>query len=263
MKQKYKEKIKKLIKLYNVESKHSHYQRLPTLLEKIIPSEYFPKSNKFERERFNYIINNLEFKGNKILEIGCNTVFFTFEVILSGASRVECYEGNKTHYEFVKIAAEILELSDKINIINKYFDYKKKNISEKYDIGIVLNVLHHIGDDFERDDIVDKNYTLNRIKNSLNNLSFFIKYLIFQMGSNWKGKITLPLFKNVAKKEMIEFIKKSTIGFWEVVKIGIPEIIGDKIVYQDLSTFNIRRDDSLGEFLNRPLFILKSKEEYK
>ena len=41
--------------------------------------------------------------------------------------------------------------------------------------------------------------------------------------------------------------------------IGIAESAGDKIIYNELDSKNIERQDSLGEFLNRPIFIMESK----
>jgi len=59
---------------------------------------------------------------------------------------------------------------------------------------------------------------------------------------------------------MIRFIKEGSQDNWEILNIGVAESTKVGIKYIDLNKRNIRRDDSLGEFLNRPLFILKSKK---
>jgi hypothetical protein len=41
--------------------------------------------------------------------------------------------------------------------------------------------------------------------------------------------------------------------------LGIAEKRGNAIVFSDLSESNLARNDALGEFLNRPIFILRSK----
>ena len=46
---------------------------------------------------------------------------------------------------------------------------------------------------------------------------------------------------------------------WEVKSIGVPVKIDNPIVYRELGEDNIERDNALGEFLNRPLFILQRK----
>ena len=58
---------------------------------------------------------------------------------------------------------------------------------------------------------------------------------------------------------IIDFIISSLESEYEIVKIGIAERIDEDITYNDLNDMNIIRDDSLGEFLNRPIFIMKSK----
>ena len=60
------------------------------------------------------------------------------------------------------------------------------------------------------------------------------------------------------KIELIDFVKKSTSGFLETINIGIPVQKDGVIYYKDLDEVNIARDDHLGEFLNRPLFVMKS-----
>ena len=61
------------------------------------------------------------------------------------------------------------------------------------------------------------------------------------------------------KKELIEFINTITRVNWLVKKIGVAETSNAQIIYQDLNSKNIQRQDYLGEFLNRPMFILQSK----
>ena len=50
-------------------------------------------------------------------------------------------------------------------------------------------------------------------------------------------------------------------GDGEIVKIGIPVQRDGRIVYEDVCPENNERDDAMGEFLNRPLFIMKSKNK--
>ncbi|MCB0752603.1 MAG: hypothetical protein KDC52_14120 [Ignavibacteriae bacterium] len=81
--------------------------------------------------------------------------------------------------------------------------------------------------------------------------------LVIQIGFNWKGDIRFPLFENGTKGEMINYLKSNISKKWEISKIGIAEQIENKIEYKSLSNNNIVRNDRLGEFLNRPLFVLK------
>ena len=245
---------KELVDLYQASSKHSNYQVLPDILQPEIGKDVSVRT-RYERERLQYILDNLQVEDRTILDIGGNTGYFTFELIGRGAALHYC-EGNEAHARFVKLAADYLGLSDKLAVDNSYFNFDK--IYGDYDIVLLLNVLHHVGDDFG-----DKDITLQkareRIIEALVRLSCHTSYLVFQLGYNWKGNRDICLFQEGTKREMIDFVLGGTKGCYEVEKIGIPEMRGGSVSYADLNEKNIARDDSLGEFLNRPLFILKSK----
>jgi hypothetical protein len=57
---------------------------------------------------------------------------------------------------------------------------------------------------------------------------------------------------------MIHFVKNAINGYWKIDSIGVAEEINSITKYNDLNNFNIERKDTLGEFRNRPIFILKS-----
>ena len=257
------DKILRLKDLYCKESKHARYQILPKKLESKIGKIETGIKNTYEYERLEYILTRVNIKNKRILDIGGNSGFFTFELLDNGAKFVHYYEGNKTLAEFVRVASEILNIQKKLKITNRYFcfdnidDIKK----DKYDVVLLLNVLHHIGDDYG-DDKISKDKAKNLIINHLNNLSKITDVLIFQLGFNWKGNRDICLFQNGTKRELIDYIAEGTKEKWEIIKIGIPRLIGEKIKYFDLDDINIERDDSLGEFLNRPIFIMKSMSEY-
>jgi hypothetical protein len=121
-----------------------------------------------------------------------------------------------------------------------------------------MNVLHHVGDDYNQS-VQDIDSAKDHILSSLNQIANCTKTLVFQLGFNWQGNIDLPLFSRGEKKEVIDFITIGTEEYWKLQAIGIaiPSDLG--IVYVDLDPSNISRMDELGEFLNRPIFILESK----
>lgn len=249
--------IDKLIQLYSEKSKHSGYQVLPDRLEQILPHDHVSIKSRHERERLDYILKELEIEDKTILDVGGNTGYFTFELIDNGAKQVHYYEGNKAHSEFVDLSSKVLGTTDKVKIANRYFNFDNL-LDERYDIVLVLNILHHLGDDYG-----DTNLSLQEAKktiiNQMNNMANIAGTMVFQMGFNWKGNRYTCLFQNGTKGEMIEFIEKGTKNYWEIFKIGVPEKIDDKVIYKDLNDENIKRRDDLGEFLNRPIFIMKSK----
>jgi SAM-dependent methyltransferase len=249
--------IARLKTLYVKATKHSNYQVLPEKLVLILGNDMEVKS-RYENERLTFILKNLEIQNKTILDIGGNTGFFTIELIENGAKHVDYYEGNQDHSEFVRLASELLGISMKVNVINKYLNFENELNNKHYDVILLLNVLHHLGDDYG-----DKSLSLNNAKkvmlNQLNSLADKTSFLVFQLGFNWKGNRNCCLFELGTKKEMVDFISNGTKNFWKVHTIGVAEKENDRIIYKTLNSENIKRMDSLGEFLNRPLFILKSE----
>ena len=245
-----------LIKLYSQRSKHSNYQILPKKLAEIIGDDIIAK-NRYEAERFAYILENVDVENKSILDIGGNTGYFTFEMIEHGARRVHYYEGDKTHAEFVRIASKCLNLEDRLDLTDRYFSFTGAEFRNKYDVILLLNVLHHIGDDYG-----DKKISMEKAKKTiirqLISLAEISEIIAFQLGFNWKGNREVCLFENGTKNELINFIKDGTEKYLEIYKIGIAESRDGVIKYYDANVENMRRLDCLGEFLNRPLFIMKS-----
>jgi SAM-dependent methyltransferase len=246
-----------LIRYYSKKSKHSQYQELPSSLIPILGGHATPTKTRWESERLRYILNKVDVKGKSILDIGGNTGFFTFELLNAGAQHIDYYEGNKDHVDFVSRAAEVLEVNNNISINHRYYSFEESN-QEFYDIVLLLNVLHHFGDDYgNKDKTLEESrkeiiYQLNSFKNKTD-------FLVFQLGFNWRGNPAYCLFENGTKQEMIDFINEGTKDNWDIIATGIAEREGGAMAYQECNHKNILRDDSLGEFLNRPIFILSSR----
>ncbi|TDP00884.1 class I SAM-dependent methyltransferase [Flavobacterium sp. 245] len=244
-----------LIELYKKTSKHSNYQVLPTLLKNVLKGSIEPSISRYENERMDFLKKHLSFKNKKVLDVGGNTGFFSFEAIEAGANQVTLIEGNLAHETFVKKAAQTI--NKKIITHNFYLDFKTSIPEEPYDIVLLFNVIHHLGDDFG-----DKNIALEQAKYEMQNaINFFsdkTDVLVLQMGFCWKGDRDLLLFENGTKQEMIDFVGNATKDKWEIQTIGIGEETDGKTIFHELNHENIKRSDSLGEFRNRPIFILRS-----
>jgi SAM-dependent methyltransferase len=249
---------KKMIELYQSASKHSNYQILPAILEEIIPSEKIYVNSRFENQRLNFLKQHLDFNEKKIVDIGGNTGFFTFEAIDLGANEVIHVEGNKEHSEFVALAAKELVLN--ITSENKYLGFiDSDEFPDNVDITFLFNVIHHLGDDFgdKTLNIREAKYEMSKTLNYFTNKT---EYLVLQMGFCWKGDRNFLLFENGTKEELIKFVKDSIQDKWDIIAIGIAEEENGTTIYNELNSSNISRNDSLGEFRNRPIFILKKQK---
>lgn len=244
----------KLKELYMRNSKHSQYQKLPAKIEQLVPD--LRCDGKYERERWSYVCSNIEFEGKRIADIGGNVGFFSCAAVEAGAEKVFYYEGNKDFADFVGLSSMYLGYEKQLIVDNRYFDFK--GLDTQYDIILCLNVLHHLGDDFGTSN--NESFAKQKIHDCIENMANYSRVLVLQIGYNWMGDKTKPLFNFGTKEEQIEYIEKCCSNLWNIRKIGIAS--GDNkasIVFQDLNENNKQRNDGLGEFLNRPLFILERK----
>lgn len=249
---------KKLTTLYNKTSKHSQYQVLAEPIKKHIEPEILDIHSRYERERLEYFLKNIDFKNQSISDVGANTGFFSIEAIGLGAKSAQLIEGNKTHCDFLNESISVLNWTNKAQVFPQYMDFDSNTPEINSNITLLLNVLHHVGDDYDNNTRSTESAKYKIIE-SLKKLSFHTETLIFQLGFNWKGDRNLSLFKNGTKQEMIDFIQESTNGYWDIQNIGVAEKNNEDVKYYDVNDQNIHRDDLLGEFLNRPIFIMKSK----
>lgn len=240
--------------LLSAQSKHSSYQEIHPSLERFLSNAYKP-SGKSESIRWSFMTTLTDFKGKNVVDIGANTGFFTFAAIVDeNASSVRSYEGNPNHAEFIKKSAMLLGVDEKIQIENSYYDFFSAH-SKPVDILLCLNVLHHIGDDFGDQKMSIRNAKEEIVK-ALNELANRCQWMWFQLGFNWQGNSGKPLFVNGKKMEMIEFISQATQKSWVMEAIAVYNPVSK--AYEHLTDELLKRDDAIGEFLNRPLFLLRS-----
>lgn len=247
---------KELLDLYHKTSKHSSYQTLAPSIQKLINIPVNQTINRFEEERMDFLNKNLSFTDKKVLDIGGNTGYFSFQSLEAGANEVLYIEGNSAHASFVSKAAELLNKNIKSQ--NRYLDFKSDLDEVPFDIVLCFNVIHHLGDDFG-DGTITMDKAKVEMQNAVNYFHDKTDILVLQMGFCWKGNRNLLLFENGTKSEMIDFIKDSTKDLWDIVAIGVAEEDETDTIYKAIDESNIQRFDHLGEFRNRPIFILKSK----
>jgi len=254
-----KDTFDRLNKLYRSRSKHSSYQSLPKSLIPLLGNEIEPEIERKDKSRMDYILQHIDLNGKQVLDIGGNTGYFTFESIEHGVKSVRYFEGNKDHAAFVATAASHLGISEKINVINGYYTFGSLETKDQFDVCFCLNVVHHLGDDFG-DQALDIETAKSVMIDSVNALAAKCEILIFQMGFNWKGDVGLPLFSNGTKLELEAFIRTGVGKYFDILHCGVATGNKKSVVYEELSEKNIPRNDVLGEFLNRPIFIMKSKK---
>lgn len=250
-------RLSELKELYLQTSKHSNYQKLAPGLAELISDDELNIHSRHEAARWAYMSHWISFDNKTIVDVGGNTGFFSFSALEAGAASVRYFEGNQSHAKFVSLASQLSKYNGRIDVNNYYIDLENEELKKPVDIILLLNVLHHIGDDYgDRDS--NAQLALQHITNVLSRLAKQTSILIFQLGFNWKGDVDQPLFKHGTKAEMIQFIKASAMDQWDILSIGVA-VKNNRVIYTELDESNINRVDELGEFLNRPIFILKRK----
>ncbi len=248
----------RLVELYNLTSKHSHYQILPRPLREFISVNMLNTHSRYEEERLDYILQHVPYKGASLVDIGGNTGYFSLELVDRGAQSALFIEGNRNHCAFMSEVVNLLGWQDRVKVHPHYMRFEDDLSIVDADVCLLLNVLHHVGDDYGDPDQSIAAAKKNML-NSLSRIAQHTKYLILQIGFNWKGNTGLPLFRNGTKRELIDFVESGTCDSWVISDVGIAEDSSAGTFYQSVSPHNIARRDSLGEFLNRPLFIMQSK----
>jgi SAM-dependent methyltransferase len=244
--------------LYNKESKHSAYQTLAPSVAKILGLAPLETGSHHERARLRCILSQVSIAGSRVLDIGGNTGFFTFSAIENGAAHVDYFEGNASHAQFVRTAAAALGLDQQIASHDSYYEFSGGDGGGRYDICFCLNVVHHLGDDFG-DGAISIDDAKAAMIDCIRGLAQTSAHLVLQVGFNWNGDIRKPLFTNGLKSEVIDFILGGVDACWAVSSIQVAEAGVAGIAYAPANEENLKRFDQLGEFLNRPLFFLKSK----
>lgn len=251
--------IAALTDLLIAKSKHSDYQLLYPSLAALVPESAYHPGGKYEQQRQFYMRQRQPFSGLNVLDIGANTGYFSFGAIEDGASKVVSQEGNVEHANFISLGARCLGLEDRLVVRPTYFDFTDANVeTEKYDLILCLNVLHHLGDDFGNSSL-SMELAKGEMMIALNNLAGKTIRCWLQLGYNWKGNRNSPLFINGTKSELIDFVKQGIKGVWDIEHLAVFDPATHD--YVKVNANNLDRYDRLGEFLNRPIFLLRSLKE--
>jgi SAM-dependent methyltransferase len=242
-----------LQRLIQARSKHSDYQLLHPSLSPLL-GELPQPVGKHEAERQRYMSQQLLLRGLSVLDIGANTGYFSFAALEAGAASVVSQEGNAEHANFIALAAQGLGVDDRLEVRPHYYSFTDPS-AEHFDVTLCLNVLHHLGDDFG-DQAMSLDEAKAQMLVALRRLARHTRHLWTQLGFNWKGGRHRPLFAQGTKAELIDFVRQGVQGHWRIDDIAV--VNPQTREYEPIDSHNLQRFDSLGEFLNRPLFRLTS-----
>lgn len=238
------------------QSKHADYQLLHPTVAALFGADVPSGRGRQEPERWAVMASQTPMRGRRVWDIGANTGYFTMAALAEGARRVVSQEGQRTHATFIADCAEALGVQERLEVRPAYCEFEPLTSAEPHDITLCLNVLHHLGDDFGRQDL-DIGAALRAMRQALSALATHTHTLWLQLGFNWKGDVRHPLFHGGTKAEMMAFVHEACSDDWHTPQIWIYDAQARRFEPPRPATW--ARMDTLGEFLNRPLIRLNSK----
>ena len=212
-----------------------------------------------DRQRAAFMFDQLNVSGHRVLDIGANQGYMTVEAALRGAERVDAFESNSVDGVFLSQAARHLPGLDKVVAHPINYDFDQAN-GDRWNCVVCLNVLHHIGRYFDSH-IQDMTEAKALMAQHLKRLLSKDACVWLQLGFNWQGNTQQPMFSHGTKREMTDFVTGliEPYGRLEVIGIYNPKVQAyEPVLHGDWENALWQRIDSLGEFGNRPLYLIRS-----
>lgn len=185
----------RLHELYHDQSKHSVYQSVPAFIARALGyQEEIHSLWRSDAPRYDYLAVRLDLSADAtIADIGANTGFFTLNLAHAFPHwRVEAYELNPRHAEFIRLTAEGFGLAN-VAVRSQSCDLAGLELLPKFDAVLLLNVVHHAGFDFDCE-LPDDNAAYTRyVIAYLQRLRAHARQLVFQIGSNRGGDKSRPV----------------------------------------------------------------------
>lgn len=211
-----------------------------------------------DSERASFIFNEKNVEGKNVLDIGANQGYMSVEASLRGAQLIDAFESNEVDGAFLANAAESLGVLNDLTAHVDNYDFEKRN--DRWNYVLCLNVLHHVGRYFDQHiNTLDKAKWV--ISQHLQRLLTKGGCIWLQLGFNWQGNIEQPMFSQGTKREMTEFVARLIGAKARIVTIGIYSPVSrmyEKVGSDDWSHPLWQRIEELGEFGNRPLYLIEA-----
>lgn len=206
-----------------------------------------------------FVFDQQSAKGRRVLDIGANQGYMSIEAALRGARHIDAFESNAIDSAFlIQAASALFPLrSVSVHAENYRFDLPRTG---QWNYVLCLNVLHHVGRYFDQ-----HVNTLEQAKSAmaqhLQGLLSSDGHVWLQLGFNWQGDVQRPLFERGTKREMTDFVAAMAGPNARIATVGIynPDSKAYEAVALDDGDHPLwERIDSLGEFGNRPLYLIES-----
>ena len=257
--------------------KFSCYQDIPDIVKEKIRyvEDTFYKQNQvsLDKPRYEFLINNLDLKNQRVIEIGSNMGFFLLNLAKDMGCRVKGFEPIETYTKATQLMSQIMEIQHLFEIFNQGISISDIDELPEADLIIELNVLHHAGNHYDSEFVRSSADWEEYATNRLSKLSKKSKYLFFQTGNVWNDE---SLFST---ENSVDYIRKIiTNAGWKTRAFAtirnlqqLNYVVGDPHDSSSFSTYKCERniktglvdyyehDSRAGELItglaNRPIWI--------
>ncbi|HET7775671.1 MAG TPA: DUF1698 domain-containing protein, partial [Azospira sp.] len=177
-----------LLALWHSAGKHGVYQQLPQFLSDDFGGIQAPIDERWrgDRSRLEYLRTRVQFSDLHVVDIGANTGFFSLTLAHDDGATVTAVEPDPANRDFLKAVGQHYGLA-KLSVSDAPVTLDTVANLPQSDLVLLLNVLHHAGDDFDGNYVASPAALQDYMGDYLGRLAKTTKRMIFQLGYNWCG----------------------------------------------------------------------------
>lgn len=197
-----------LLALWHSAGKHGVYQQLPQFLSDDFGGIQAPIDERWrgDRSRLAYLRTCVDFKGLRIVDIGANTGFFSLTLAHDDGASVTAVEPDPANRDFLKAVGQHYGLQH-LNVSDAPVTLDTVGNLPQSDLVLLLNVLHHAGDDFDRAYVPEAAALQAYMTDYLGRLAKTTRAMIFQLGYNWCGNKATPILPVRRPFDMLDYLR--------------------------------------------------------
>ena len=177
-----------LLDLWRSAGKHGIYQQLPKFLSDDFGGVEAPVDERWrgDRSRLDYLRTRIDFSGQRVIDIGANTGFFSLTLAHDDSATVTAVEPDPANRDFLKAVGRHYGMT-KLTVSDTPVTLETVDSLPTSDLVLLLNVLHHAGDDFDGRHVASAEALAEYMQEYLARLAKTTRRMIFQLGYNWCG----------------------------------------------------------------------------